>query len=204
MRVLSLIQDLKQNHGVDVQTIRCDNAGENKDTETHLRQSGFPIRFEYTSSNTPQHNGVVERRFATLYGRVRAMQHFCRCNQDLKLRTWAKCANTASDLWNIQVQANETRCPHQLFYGNMPRYAYNLQIFGQAGIVLRPGKKTIKGKLTSRGDKKYFVGYARDHSHDVYRMYNPETGRVSITRDIRWLDTLIGDDYNDGLASISG
>lgn len=31
------------------------------------------ITFEYTPRHTPQHNGVVERKFQTLYVRVRAM-----------------------------------------------------------------------------------------------------------------------------------
>ena len=31
------------------------------------------VRFEFTAPNTPQQNGVTERKFATLYGRGRAI-----------------------------------------------------------------------------------------------------------------------------------
>ena len=121
--------------------------------------------------------------------------HYCRCPEDKKKKLWAECANIQTDLWNIQVQKDQDKSPHELFFDTLPQYAHNLQIFGQAGVVLKSGKKSIKAKLTSRGDRKYFVGYAKNHSHDVYRMWNPTTGRVSVTRDIRWLDRFIGDDY---------
>ena len=102
----------------------------------------------------------------------------------MKMKIWAECANVSAELWNIQVQKHQDKCPHELFYESMPRYARSLQIFGQAGMVLKGGK-TLKAKLTSRGDRKYFVGFAKQHNYDVYRRWNPKTRRVSITRDIR-------------------
>ena len=32
-----------------------------------------------------------------------------------------------------------------------------------------------------------FVGYAIDHDGDVYRMWNPNTNRVLVSRDVIWL-----------------
>ena len=197
VRLLELVTDLKATKDIIVRTVRCDNAGENRDADNHLRQAGKGVKFEYTSSDTPQHNGVVERRFASLYGRIRSMLHFCRCPESMKLKIWAECANVSSDLYNIQVQKHQDRCPHELFYGSIPMYARNLQIFGQAGVVLKGGTKPLKAKLKSRGVRKYFVGYAKQHNYDVYRMWDPSTGRVSVTRDIRWLDSMLGDDYGD-------
>jgi transposase InsO family protein len=31
------------------------------------------IEFEFTAPNTPQQNGKIERKFATVYGKMRAM-----------------------------------------------------------------------------------------------------------------------------------
>ena len=93
------------------------------------------------------------------------------------------------------IQEGETKSPHELFYGNQSRYAHNLQVFGQAGIVWTGSKNSLKAKFKSKCIKKYFVGYAKDHSSDVYRMYSTETGRVSVTRNIRWSDILVGDDF---------
>ena len=32
------------------------------------------------------------------------------------------------------------------------------------------------------------VGYADNHMRDTYKLYNPETKRVIITRDVKWVD----------------
>ena len=57
--------------GLKVEIFKCDNASENKTFQKVLREKKYPAKFEYTSSETPQQNGRVERKFATLYGRVR-------------------------------------------------------------------------------------------------------------------------------------
>ena len=103
------------------------------------------------------------------------------------------CENLSTTLCNIQVQKNEVMSPHELFFGNLPSYAKHLHVFGQMGVVLDGTAATLKDKLQSKGVKKMFLGYSRYHSHDVYRMYNIETGRVSVTRDVRWLNELVGD-----------
>jgi transposase InsO family protein len=64
---------LKAKHGRTVKFIRCDNAGENKALEKACLKEGLGIQFEYTAPGTPQQNGKVERKFATLNARVRAM-----------------------------------------------------------------------------------------------------------------------------------
>jgi hypothetical protein len=42
-------------------------------------------------------------------------------------------------------------------------------------------------KLEDRGLTCMFVGYAEDHSSDCYRMWDPKTNSVHVTRDIIWL-----------------
>ena len=34
------------------------------------------------------------------------------------------------------------------------------------------------------------VGYEEDHSNDVYRFLNIDTGRIIISRDVRWLNII--------------
>jgi len=46
----------------------------------------------------------------------------------------------------------------------------------------------IKTKLAPKAIKCTMIGYARDHTGDTYRMYNPVTRRVIQTREIRWDD----------------
>ena len=58
--------------------------------------------------------------------------------------------------------------------------------FGRIGYVTRRDK--MIGKLEQRGHKMIMVGYAESHASGVYRMYNPETKRVILTRDVTWAD----------------
>ena len=44
-----------------------------------------------------------------------------------------------------------------------------------------------KSKMQDKGLTCMFVGYAKDHAGDCYRMYNPDTSRVHTTRDVKWL-----------------
>ena len=48
-------------------------------------------------------------------------------------------------------------------------------------------KKTGTPKIADRGVQCIFVGYALDHASDCYRMYDPTTNRVHVTRDVIWL-----------------
>ncbi len=63
----------KDQHGIKVQTIRCNNAGENNKMEEACVEQGLGTKFEYTAMGAPQQNGRVERKFATFYGRVGSM-----------------------------------------------------------------------------------------------------------------------------------
>jgi hypothetical protein len=72
------------------------------------------IKFEFTAPNTPQQNGVVERAFATIYNRVRAM--FANANIDGELRNslWDEAAYTATILENILQTPNHKTLPNEL------------------------------------------------------------------------------------------
>ena len=56
----------------NVKYIRCNNARENYKLQQVLDNVDMGIKFEFTAVDTPQQNGKMERKFATLYGRVRS------------------------------------------------------------------------------------------------------------------------------------
>ena len=72
-KMIGLIKDLKTKYNLQVQRLRCDNTGENQAFKKACNQEGLGIDFEYTAPGTPQQNGCVERKFATLFNRVQAM-----------------------------------------------------------------------------------------------------------------------------------
>ena len=73
--ILHFIRSLKTDV-IEVKIIRCGNDRENKDLENETaKQPDLNITFKYTAPSKPQQNGRVERKFQTLYGRMRAMNH---------------------------------------------------------------------------------------------------------------------------------
>ena len=146
---------------------------------------------EYTGAATPQHNGVVERAFATLTGRVRAMLKSTGIVGKLRYKIWAECVKTATDLDGILVDSPGQRSRLERLVGRRPRFLGNLRSFGEVGIVW--DSKKIKAKLSDRGFPAIFVGYAENHAGDVYRMYNTKTGGITTTRDVRFIGKYHGE-----------
>ena len=73
-----------------------DNSCENIGLKNKLEKDGIGTIIEFTSPNTPEQNGQVERSFATLWGRVRAMLNNSGVNPDLRTELWDECAATAT------------------------------------------------------------------------------------------------------------
>ena len=185
--LVGFIKKLKE-IGQPVRFIRCDNAGENLSLKKQLDSEGSNIRFEFTARHTPQQNGKVERAFATLYGRMRAMMISAGLDESSRHKLWMEAAATATKLDNILHNKGE-QSPYKKFYNEDPAYEKHLRTFGEVGVVaLYPGE-SIKAKLDDRGIKCMFLGYAASHAGNVYRMWNLRTKQVIVTRDIKWLGT---------------
>ena len=144
---IKLINSIENNYGIKIKKIRCDNAGENKAFEEEVIDHGMKICFEYTAVNTPQQNGRVERKFATIYGRVRSMLTAAGIEGRLRHLLWAEAGNTAIHLMNIQTSHQNQKSPYELFAkkDTPPKYASNLKRFGEIGIILKQEK--IKSKI---------------------------------------------------------
>jgi hypothetical protein len=64
---------LKARDPENVKVTRLDNGGENLDLKAHLETECINTTLEFTTPETPEQNGQVERSIAALWGRVRAM-----------------------------------------------------------------------------------------------------------------------------------
>jgi hypothetical protein len=60
----------------------------------------FRSNLQFTSPHTPQQNGVVERVFPSILGRVRAMMLGAKFDKKMKECMWAEAINTATLLEN--------------------------------------------------------------------------------------------------------
>ena len=182
-----MLKKIENNYNLKIKRVRCDNAGENTTFEEECINHNMRIKFEYTSPGTPQQNGRIERKFATLYGRVHSMFIAAGIEGQLRKRLWAEAANTAAMIDNITVNQGALKSPYELFNreNGPPRYAQALKIFGEIGVVMNK-KGQMKSKLINRGKKAMMVGYHEQSAMGVYRMYNFNTGNIIQTRNVRW------------------
>jgi hypothetical protein len=134
-----------------VKTIRCDDAGENKMLETLCVRVPLGIHFEYTAPGTPQYNGCVERKFATLYGWVRTMLNAAKLLKDIRQGVWAECAKMASDIEDMVVIPNTPIAAFNQFYGVKEPKLTIMKPFGEMAVVENHDRWKIRSKLENRG-----------------------------------------------------
>lgn len=146
------------------------------------------ITFEYTAPGTPQQNGVVERAFATLMGRARAMMNQAGFPKIKREQLWPEAAWTATKLENILV--SEGSHSFKKFYGTDLGYVKHLRVFGEIGVTMIPSNNHIRSKIEDCGCQCMFLGYADNHAGDVFRFLNLQTHRVILSRDVIWLNKL--------------
>jgi len=128
--MISLIKSLCNEENIAVKKIRCNNSGENVAFQAKAKCKCLGLHFEFTAHQTPQQNGQVEHKFATLLGRVWAMLNSARLiaqHEALRQGLWAECINTATKMENLMAKTGRNP-PFQLFYncsGTIGRTVFN-------------------------------------------------------------------------------
>ena len=175
--------------GHPVKFVRQDNAGENRLLQARSDSAAWKlgVMFEYTARDTPQQNHLAELAFATLINKSRAMLAAANIPGSLRYKLWKEAISTATDLDGLMVNDvnGKVKSKYEHAFGKNPKFASHLRTWGEAGTVKT--KKTGTPKLSDRGVICVFIGYAKDHDGDCYKMWNPDTNGVHTTRDIIWL-----------------
>ncbi len=156
-----------RNYAVKFLTVRCDNVSKNKAPDEILKKKGLFIEFEYTSPHTPQHNGKIERIFATLYGRIQAILQAAGLDGNLRQKLWADAANTTTIYDGIMISKKGMKSPYEKSYDRENKCVRLLKRFGEVGIMTK--KSSTQEKLKDKGIPAMFLGYATQHSSDTYR-----------------------------------
>jgi transposase InsO family protein len=81
------LKDLK----MFVKFLCLDDAGENFTLEKACKQHHLGLQLEFSGPRIPQRNGKVERKFQTLYGRIRAMLNDSGLEDGIQDGHWAEC-----------------------------------------------------------------------------------------------------------------
>ena len=175
-----------------IEFLRCDNAGENqKGFEKLCEENGITI--ENTAPDTPQQNGVAERRISLLIQRANAAMRHAQLTNEARELLWPEAVDCMNDLENITCTTLHDKCADELFTGKPPKIYPYLVEWGRIGFVTI--RQKFKSKWKEHSFKAAMVGYAKNHSGDTYRMYNPKTKKVIESRDIKWADFNRPDPY---------
>lgn len=168
-----------------IQILRSDNGGEfvNKSMQKFFSEHG--LIHQTTCPNTPQQNGVAERKNRFLLEITRALM----LESHVPTSFWPEAVATATYLANrlptkilnfrtpIQTLADHTRVP--------PALALTPRIFDCSVFVHIPKKEHTK--LDPCAEKCVFVGYGVHQKG--YRCYNPQTHHMYTTMDCDFLET---------------
>ena len=184
------IKGLSNKYKIEIKRIRLDNSGENKCLQKECDKENLGIIFVFTTLGTPQQISVAERRIPTLMGRARAMLIQVGIDSKGKGEFWCEVISTATKLDNTMVRPERAKPPHTLFYGKDAKYMKYMRTFGEMAVVATHEGKKMRSELNHRGKTCMFVGYAEDHSGDVYRFLNIHTKRIITSRDVRWLNII--------------
>jgi hypothetical protein len=177
---------------VNVKYIRCDDAGENHTFQRQSVLANLDLTFEFTDPGSPQYNDVVERKFATLYGRVRSMLNAAQLSAEHRSGLWAKAAQTATDIENSLVSVNQPIPSYKMLYSKEPPSIKTMHAFGEIALLENNSKRKIRNKLENRGRTCLYLGRAANHSTDVGCFLPLGTKRVILSRDITWLGKMYG------------
>ncbi|KAK8951630.1 hypothetical protein KSP39_PZI004097 [Platanthera zijinensis] len=159
-----------------IKGFRSDRGGEFTSKGFDAYCEGVGIKRFLTASYSPQQNGVVERRNQIVMGMVRSL---LKCKH-VPAKFWGEALATAVHLLNRAATHSVVgKTPYEAFYGRKPKVHY-LRTFGCLAYA-----KTTKpnlAKLEDRSTKMVLIGY--EAGSKAYRLFNPETGKLVISRDV--------------------
>lgn len=160
----------------NVKTLRVDNGREycNERTMRYLREKG--INMETTAPYTPEQNGRAERDNRSLVESARTMLHA----KSLPVKLWAEAVNTACYILNrTPTTSNRGMTPYEAWTNKKPHLDH-IRVFGSEAYAHIP--KQFRKKWDKKSQKLILVGYQADSCN--YRLYNPQTGKIIISRDV--------------------
>ena len=152
--------------------------GENITTRSSFYKSEG-IQPQFTTAYSPQSNGMVELKNKSLTEMATCMLN----DVGLDKKYWGEAMYTATYLQNRIPSRSIPRTPFELWWGRKPDLKH-LRVYGSEAYVHVPNVK--RGKLDSKARKLVFVGYAIEQK--AYRFVDLETGKITISRDARFIE----------------
>ena len=117
----SFVKQAQNEFESSVVKVRSDNDTEFRNTQVEELCNDMGIKHEFSSTSTPQQNGVVERKNKTLITFARAMLD----DYGISQRFWAEAINTECHASNrIYLHCFLGKTPYELLIGRKPNISY--------------------------------------------------------------------------------
>ncbi|KAJ4717099.1 Retrovirus-related Pol polyprotein from transposon TNT 1-94 [Melia azedarach] len=167
---------VEKESGRQIKAIRTDRGGEftSKEFQEFCEANG--IRRFLTVPRSPQQNGVAERKNRTILNIARSMLKSKRLPKEF----WAEAVSTAVYLSNRSpTRSVWGKTPQEAWCGRKPGISH-LRVFGSVAHVHVPHER--RTKLDDKSESFIFIGY--DSSSKGYKLYNPNSKTIVISRDV--------------------
>ncbi|GKA56164.1 indole-3-acetic acid-amido synthetase GH3.17 [Tanacetum coccineum] len=162
--------------GKDVRCLRTDNGGEYTSDEFSNYLQETKVRHQFTCANTPQQNGVSERKNRHLAEICRSMLHA----KNVPGQFWAEAMKTAAYVINrLPQQRLIFFSPFEKLWNIKPSVGY-FRVFGCVCYVFVPAH--LHRKMEKRAVRCIFVGY--DGQRKGWRCFDPTTRKCYTSRDV--------------------
>jgi Integrase core domain len=169
-------EKIKKEIGCRIRCLRTDNGGEYTSKEFTQYLEKYGIRRQLTCPNTPQQNGVAERKNRHLAERCRSMLHA----KNVPPRFWAECMKAAVYVINRLPQARlGFISPYEKLWDTKPSVSY-FRVFGCVCYVFVPNQE--RSKFDKKAVRCIFVGY--DDQRKGWRCCDPTTGPCYVSRNV--------------------
>ncbi|KAK8994239.1 hypothetical protein V6N11_045338 [Hibiscus sabdariffa] len=145
--------EVQNQHGKSIKALRSDRGGEYLSQDFDELLKGCGIVSQLTPPDTPQWNGVSERRNRTLLDMVRSMMS----HTDLPTSFWGYALETAAFTLNRVPSKSVQKTPHEMWTGRRPNMSF-MKIWGCKAYV----KHQMSTKLEPKSEKCTFVGYPKE------------------------------------------
>jgi len=168
----------EKSSGKEIKAIRTDGGGEylNKQFLQHLKEDG--IHHIVSPPYSPAQNGLAERMNRTIMEGARCLLEDAKISKEF----WGHAVLTAAHIHNrLPSGSHKSISPIEHGTGRTPSIGH-LRIWGSTTWVHIP--KERRRKLDPKSVKGILVGYEEDAGTKVYRVYDPESKRLLLSRDV--------------------
>ncbi|KAE8218105.1 hypothetical protein CF319_g7952 [Tilletia indica] len=173
---------MERQRGNKVRTIRSDNGGEFTSNEAKAWARANGIEWQYTTPYTSIQNGIAERMNRTIQDKARAIMHASGVVSGM----WPSAMHAASYIINhLPTKALGGKIPQERWEGKEVDISH-FRVWGCVAWIKVHDQQRTNGKLSDRGLRGMFIGYAEDRKAWMILTPSHPTKKIHYSRDVRF------------------